>query len=153
MIADGSRMAKRGKNNKRSRRRNTAINLLNVAEAYVQTSIWTEAAFNSSPWDFLTAGTALNPSTKWTGQGESVITAKEFLMWPSSAVSGGDVNAVGNSRLEVVANNLKGGVVGALVRTAGVGIGFKVARKLLAKPRRQINAGLKAAQLNSMIKV
>ena len=152
MIADDFHMAKRGKN-KRSRRRNTAINLLNVAEAYIQTSIWTEAAFNSNPWDFLTAGTAINPNTKWTGQGESVISARELLMWPSSAVAGGNVNAAGNSRFDVVSNNIKGELFGAILKTAGVGVGFKVARKLLSKPRRQINQGLKAAQLNTMIKV
>ena len=144
-------MAKRGKN-KRSKRRNTALNLLNISESYIQTAIWTEAAFQMNPWDFLTAGTPLS-SAKWTGQGETVISARELLMWPSSAVGGGDTSAAGNSRLAVVGENLRGQALPAIVKTIGVGIGFKVAKKLLAKPRRQINAGLKAAQLNTMIKV
>lgn len=132
-------MAKRGKN-KRSRRRNTAINLLNIGEAYAQTAIVTDVAFGLSPYNFL--------MSKESPSGASTVTLKE-LLGKFNTVHAGTPFTEG----EWVWENVKNGWFGGLWKTVAVGVGFRVAKKILAKPRRQINAGLKAAQLNTMIKV
>ena len=146
MIREDSQMAKRGKN-KRSRRRNTAINLLNIGEAYAQTAIVTDVAFGLSPYNFLMSKESIagSPSSPYR------ITLKELLYKFNTphAMTGGKTM----TEAELVWKNIADGWVGGLWKTEAVGVGFRVAKKVLAKPRRQINAGLKAAQLNTMIKV
>ena len=142
-------MAKRGKN-KRSRRRNTAINLLNVGEAYLQTAIWTEAAFRLSPINFVLGesktGTVAG-SGGWA-YGAGKVSLKELVL-----NFGKEHGSSGKTEADLVKENLEGQWLSGLLKTVGVGIGFKVMKKILSKPRRQINAGLKAAQLNTMVKV
>ena len=96
--------------------------------------------FNQDAWSFLTAGTILNPDTKWTAQGESKITLRELLTWPTSATEGGGVTS---SRLEVIQKNLMGNVFNAVVQTTLIGFGFKFAKKILRKPIAQGNRLIK----------
>jgi len=117
----------------------------------MQANVWTSAAFNQDAWSFLTAGTILNPGTKWTAQGESVITLRELLQWPKSAtVDGG---AVTSSRLEVIQKNLMGNVFNAVVQTTLIGFGFKFAKKILRKPIAQGNRLIKMAGVADVVRL
>lgn len=137
---------------KRSRRRNpNSIKLLPLAEAYLQFSVLTDAAFKTNPWDFVTAGTAINPDTRWTGQGQNVVSLRELITWPTSATGGA---RAGETRLQVITNNLSGdALVKAAISSVGIGVGFKFGKKLLRKPISQGNRLLKMAGLESVVKI
>ena len=114
-------------------------------------NVWTEAAFNSNAWDFLTAGTSLNPNTKWIGQGESVISLKELIKWPPGATS--NPSAVTASRSDVIMSNLDGNVLNAVIQSTLIGVGGKLIRKIAKKPLRMGNQLLKTAGLRDMIRM
>ena len=80
------------------RRKFTGINATNAIEAVVQANILSNLATNSSAWDFLTAGTPINPDTITGGDGTYRLTLKEIIDWtggsgnisPDLAPMGGD---------------------------------------------------------------
>ena len=113
-------------------------------------NVWTEAAFRNNAWDFLTAGTALNPNTRWIGQGEATISLKELIKWPAGATTGSTVTA---SRGEVVWENLEGEWLNAVIQSTLIGVGGKLIRKLARKPIRMGNRLLKTAGLRDMVRV
>jgi len=102
----------------------------------MQANVWTSAAFKQDAWSFLTAGTVLNPDTRWTAQGESKISLRELLTWPASATEG---TSITSSRLEVIQKNLTGNVFNAVVQTTLIGLGFKFAKN------RHIQMGINVA--------
>jgi len=143
-------MARRKAKNPRRRARFTGIKVLTAVEGLMQANVWTSAAFNQDAWSFLTAGTILNPGTKWTAQGEQNITLRELLQWPTSATEGGSVTA---SRLEVIQKNLMGNVFNAVVQTTLIGFGFKFAKKILRKPIAQGNRLIKMAGVADVVRL
>lgn len=142
-------MAARKKQTKR-RRNNSAISISQVAEGLMIANVGTQAAFNSNAWDFLTAGTTLNPNTKWTGQGSNVISLKELIVWPSSATGG---TYAGMTASEVVMDNLKKNALNAGLQAVLIPVGFKVGRRLLRRPISMGNKLLKQAGLRGMVKI
>lgn len=150
MLKVGSQMARKKANNRPRRRKFTGIKVLTAVEALMQANVWTNAAFNEDAWSFLTAGTVLNPDTKWTGQGESKVSLRELLMWPNSATSGAGVTA---SRFEVIQKNLTGNVFNAVVQTTLIGVGFRFAKKILRKPISQGNRLIKMAGVAEVVRL
>jgi len=116
----------------------------------MQANVWTSAAFNTNVYDFFTAGTILNPDTKWTGQGSTVISARELFVWPASATGG---SYAGDSRLEVIQKNLKGNIFNAVIQTSLIGFGFKFAKKILRKPIAQGNRLIKMAGVADVVRL
>lgn len=112
-------------------------------------NVWTNALFQNDAWNFLTAGTALNPDASWTGQGENVISLKELIMWPAAATSGSTVTA---SRLEVIQNNVSGEWFNATIQSTLIGVGGRVLRRVARKPIAMGNKLLKQAGLRSMVR-
>jgi hypothetical protein len=141
-------MAKR-KKQRRSNPNKNAISIINGVEGVMIANVWTEALFNNDAWSFLTAGTALNPDAKWTGQGTSVMSLKELIMWPSSATGG---TMSGDSRLEVIQNNISGEWFNATIQSTLIGVGGKLLRKVARKPIAMGNKLLKQAGLRSMVR-
>lgn len=140
MITEGLQMPPRKK--KTRRRRDTRFNALSALEGILFANILSEAAFNESAWNFLTAGTKLNPSTKWTGQGSNVVSLKELMNWgPSRVTKGGRYG--GMSGGQVIMENLKDNWLEAGFNSIILGAGFKIGSKMLAKPRRVVNKNLK----------
>ena len=136
---------------RRARNRFKGVKLLNLAETAWQGDIWTKAAFNTGIWTFFTAGTPLNPNTQWTGVSAARVTFRELLQWPSTATGG--VTA-GQSRLQIIQSNLSmDTIIGAVVQSALVGVGFKVAKKVLRKPLRQGNALLRFGNVADIVKL
>jgi len=143
-------MARRKAKSPRRRARFTGIKVLTAVESLMQANVWTSAAFNQDAWSFLTAGTILNPGTKWTAQGEDAITLRELLQWPPSATEGSGVTS---SRLEVIQKNLMGNVFNAVVQTTLIGFGFKFAKKILRKPIAQGNRLIKMAGVADVVRL
>ena len=132
-------MARRKKQTRR--RRDNRFNATNALEGLLFANILTEAAFKTDAWNFLTAGTSLNPGTKWTGQGATVVSLKELVTWPTSAHSPGAYS--GSSRGDIIMGNLSKNWLDAGFKSLMLGIGFKAGKKILSKPRRIVNKNLK----------
>jgi len=116
-------MARRSRAQKKVRRRQAGIKILNVAEAYVQGSIVTEAFFGTSPIGFLFGDAG-----------------------PSFAVSGGGVSLVEMVRSPDTVLPLVGGrlmnaekVLTVALKSAGANLAFRMGRKLLRRNIQSIN--------------
>lgn len=142
-------MPRKKKQTKR-RRNNSAISLSGLAEGIMIANVGTQAAFNTNAWDFITAGTTLNPSTKWTGQGSNVISLKELIVWPSSATGGA---YAGMTSSQVVMDNLKKNAVNAGLQALIIPVGFRLGRRLLRRPISMGNRLLKQAGLRSVVRI
>ena len=113
----------------RRRRNSRALNLMNVAEAYVQTSIWSKAAFKMNPWAFITSN---EPGEGTRGD---QVTLKE-LFNRFNEIHGN----TGLTEGELVWKNLNDGWFNATLMTIGTGFVFRIAKKTLSKPRNLVNA-------------
>jgi hypothetical protein len=125
----------------RRRNRMKGVNVLSLAEGYIQTSIWTEKLFRTNPYEFVTGITSgtYNPGS----DGGSVISIPEML----GMRGGGNTGALGGSFGSyaadlpgAVARNITGktasdpmqivsGLVMPAVQTTLVGVGFKFGKK------------------------
>jgi len=147
----------RKKTNRRARRKFTGVNVLNLAEAYVLTNIWTEVAFNTNPIEFVTGFTKSNGGMAYKpGQdGGGTITLPELLGAGPGGI-GGNYGSYAGGFMEAVTKNVGGieGLMWAGIKSAGVGVGFTVAKKLTRKVRGMVNRQiLKPLQLSSMVRV
>jgi hypothetical protein len=137
---------------KSRRRKFTGINATTTLEAVVQANILSQAATNSSAWDFLTAGTPVNPDTKTRSDGTYTLTLKEIINW-----TGGSENvnpALGDmGPAEVVWVNLKENWMEAAIQSAFVNVGFRLGSKMLKRPRAQLNKGLRQLGMGDMVRV
>jgi hypothetical protein len=132
-------MARR-KQKRSPRRRNTAINISNLAEAYIQTSIVTQAATGLTPWNFLTSQEG--------NSGASKITLNELLTGFNQVHTGTTM-----TEGELVWKNITDNWMDAGIKTIGVSVGFRLANKLLKKPKRQLNALARTVGVGDMIRI
>lgn len=140
----------RAKKNKPKRRRDTAISITGLAEGLLIANAGSQAAFNTNAWEFLTAGTQLNPNTSWTGQGTKTISLKELIAWPSSATGG---TMAGMSQGQVVMSNLKENWMNAVISAVVIPVSFRVSKRLLRRPIAMGNKLLKQGGLRGMVKI
>jgi len=150
-------MARGRKKNRSPRRKFTGVNVLNLAEAYVLTNIWTEVAFKTSPIEFVTGFTGASGSMAYKpGQdGGGTITLPELLGAGPGGI-GGNYGSYADGFMEAVTKNVGGieGLMWAGIKSAGVGVGFTVAKKMTRKVRGMVNRQiLKPLQLSSMVRV
>ena len=132
-------MARR-KSKRSPRKRNTAINLSNLAEAYIQTSIVSTAATGLSPWNFL--------MSKEDPSGSSKVTLNELLT-NFNSVHAGTTMTEG----ELVWKNVTDNWMDAAVKLVGVGVGFRVANRMLRKPKAQLNKLARSIGVGDMVRV
>ena len=139
----------------KSRRKFRGINLLIVAEAYALTNIWTEAAFQTNPIEFLTGtvGGAYNPGR----DGSQVITLPELLGAGPGGFGGTYAGTAGkyDNFTNSVMTNVGGlpGLAKTGLKTAGVSIGFRLVSKLTRRPRSMLNRQLKNFGIGDMVRV
>lgn len=138
------------------RRKFTGVNVMNIAEAYALTNIWTQAAFKTNPVEFVTGFTrgTFNPGT----DGSTVISLPELLGAGPGGFGGNYAGPKGHSDnfQNTVMTNLGGweGLAMAGVKTVAVSAGFKVAKKLTRRPRSMLNRQvLKPLGMGDFIKV
>ena len=168
--------AKRGKGKSAPRsRRSPALNVVNLAQTYLQTAIITQSAFRTTPYEF------------FTGQ-----QTKTLQIWKTNASTGGaylagtrDVTGympIGNGTQltlpelfgrddpngaavaagggpgefwDSVKTNieLSGGWVKPVIQTAVLNVGFTVGKRVFKNQLGIVRKGLKMAKLDRMVKV
>jgi hypothetical protein len=149
-------MARR-KSKRSPRRKFTGLAVLPALEAYVQTSIWTKAALGVNPVEFFTGITQFSTGPEYrpgTDGGER-ITLPELLGAGPGGV-GGNFGTYASNLPEALAKNLGGieGVVMTGLKSAGVGIGFRLINKMTRKARSGLNRQiLTPLGVSSMIKI
>ena len=147
-------MARR-KKSRSPRKRFTGVNVLNLAEAYALTGVWTEAAFNTSPIEFLTG--RVGGKYKPGYDGSSVITLPELLGAGPGPVGGNFAGTAGkyDNLQNAVSSNIGGieGLVMPAFKSAGISIGFRIAKKITKKPRSMLNAQLRSFGIADMVRV
>jgi hypothetical protein len=152
-----------------TRRRKQALNLFNAAEALTQASVFTRGAFGTDLIPFLlegwaipaTASRSMESTSMWGGSGGTQnswgISLAELLNSAMGGMGGVDQRDIssfqGKNAFGMVAQNVKMNIVPMAIQTVGVGIGFRVLRKISAKPRRLANKGLKTIGLEKDVKV
>jgi hypothetical protein len=145
-------MARR-KSKRSPRRKFTGLAVLPALEAYVQTSIWTEAALGVNPIEFFTGFTdgKFKPGT----DGGQVITLPE-LMGAGPGGIGGNFGSYAKNLPEAIQKNMGGieGVIMTGLKSAGVGIGFRLVNKMTRKARSGLNRNiLKPLGVSTMVRL
>lgn len=151
-------MAKMTKKQKAAaaRRRNRArgVNVINAAEAYVQTGIWTEKLFRANPFEFFTGIT--EGVYKPGRDGGERITIPELLKgfqggtYASTPMRAINRNLTGRHVPEIM--QVASGLAMPAVKTALVGAGFKFGKRATSKPRAALNRLLRDFKLDGFIK-
>jgi len=149
-------MARR-KSKRSPRRKFTGLAVLPAIEAFVQTSIWTQAALGVNPVEFFTGFTTTGGVTSFIPgrDGGERITLPELLGAGPGGV-GGNFGSYAKDLPEAIMKNLGG--VGGVVKTglysAGVGIGFRLINKLTRKARSGLNRQiLKPLGVSTMVRL
>lgn len=126
------------------RRKFRGVNLWNLGEAYVQTSVLTQNFADTDPLGFFIGryssgygNTALAVSGRGIGIGELI----------------GLGSADGATARAALVQNVKDNWLPAAMQTIGVRIGFAVAKRATRKMRSQINSGFKMAGIRSEVMV
>lgn len=129
-------MARR-KSKRSPRRKFTGLAVLPALEAYVQTSIWTDAALGVNPIEFFTGIT--EGVYKPGRDGGSRLTLPEI-------VTGFKGGSYAETIPEMINKNLGGleGVIMTGLKSAGVGIGFRLISKMTRKARSGMNRNILA---------
>ena len=145
------------KSKRSPRRKFTGLAVLPALEAYVQTSIWTQAALGVNPVEFFTGITTTGgvPSYRPGIDGGERITLPELLGAGPGGV-GGNFGTYASNLPEAINKNLGGieGVVMTGLKSAGVGIGFRLINKMTRKARSGLNRQiLSPLGVSSMIKI
>jgi len=149
---------------KKTRRRDTAVSLTNLAEAVMLANVGTQAAFNLSAWNFISDGWTSGTSGRAYGPGQISLHELIYGNYATSgmtAIAGGGYGSVGGSttalsstsNADVVMNNLQNNWGPALVKSILIPVGFKVSRRALSRPIRMGNKLLKQAGLRSVVKI
>jgi hypothetical protein len=152
MTRDSILMARR-KSKRSPRRKFTGVAVLPALEAYVQTSIWTQAALGVNPIEFFTGFTdgKFQPGI----DGGNRITLPE-LMGAGPGGAGGNFGSYAKNLPEAIGKNMGGieGVIMTGLKSAGVGIGFRLVNKMTRKARSGLNRNiLKPLGVSTMVRL
>jgi hypothetical protein len=151
-------MARR-KSKRSPRRKFTGLAVLPALEAYVQTSIWTEAALGVNPIEFFTGYTMADGGYKGGyrpgSDGGQRITLPELLGAGPGGI-GGNFGSYAKDLPEAINKNMGGieGVIMTGLKSAGVGIGFRLVSKMTRKARSGLNRQiLKPLGVSTMVRL
>jgi len=142
----GFAMARRRKVTKR-RKTKPQINLLGVAESALIANVITTGLFNTNLQQFVTGNTG---SAAFGSDGSSVMSLPEILGVGKSVKFGGNYGA-GRSFTGEVRKNFESSWFGMAQMLVLIPVGFRVAKKLTAQPRRTANKMLKVTGLGVKI--
>ena len=134
------------KQKKTRRRRFTGWNATNLLEGYLQASVLTGMAFKATPAQFLLG----NPGPSSYLTGSNVVSLKEII---DGILAGGTIQGHAKTELQYVMDNIKANWLDAGLKSIGIGIGFKVGRKILSRPRNAANRFIKQLGMGSTVRV
>ena len=168
--------AKRGKGKSTSRnRRSPALNVVNLAQTYLQTAIVTQAAFRTTPYEFFTGQQTVSQNIWKTNQATggnylagtrdvtgympigngTQLTLPELFgrnQADGTAISAG--GAPGPFWDSMKTNiELNGGWVKPVMQTVVLNVGFTVGKRVFKNQLGIVRKGLKMAKLDRLVKV
>ena len=157
-------MARRRTSSKKTRRTSKrGFNILNAAELYLQTGIFTTSMFGANPYEFLTGRT----SGMSTMNGAQVYRTSEYAPTMDGSIltlpellgvnSANSVIAFGGNDtiMPQIRNNLDayGGLPKVVIQSVLLKAGFTIGKKLLSRQRTAANAGIKMMGLKGSVSV
>lgn len=120
----------------KSRRRSRDFSVINAIEAYAYANLLTTGLAGTSPVSFITGGsdivvgsTMVNGTTAMTITGAEQLTLTELITNPGVAFAGMQTNFMSNYQ-------------SMAVQAIGIGVGFKLAKKLLRRPISNVNRNI-----------
>jgi len=126
---------------KASRRRSPrSVSLLNVAESYAYANILTSGLMGTSPVGFVTGATDLG--YKMTSVGIGMRPEQSLSVVGSEAISLGDIVSSPDQAFGIVQSNFMNNYQQMAVQSIGVGIGFKLGKRLLRRPISNVNRNI-----------
>ena len=126
---------------KASRRRSPrSVSLLNVAESYAYANILTSGLMGTSPVGFVTGATDLG--YKMTSVGIGMRPEQQLSVVGSEAISLGDIVSSPDQAFGIVQSNFMNNYQQMAVQSIGVGIGFKLGKRLLRRPISNVNRNI-----------
>ena len=130
---------------RRRRTQKAAVKILPLAETVVGANILSEGLFGTNAYEFVTAGTFLNPNSPIRADGTSRLTLQEMINWKGDSGNVGSSHAAeyGTGIGGVLMSNLKKNWFEIMIKTTIAGFGFKVLPKLMRKPIANANKLLK----------
>lgn len=130
-------MARRRKSS--PRRRSRAVSLLNVAESYAYANVLTSGLMGTSPVGFITGASDLGYKTPSVGAG---MLAPQAVMVGGDQISLGDIVSQPDAAFGVVQNNFMNNYQAMAVQSLGIGIGFRLGKRLLRRPISNVNRNI-----------
>jgi len=132
-------MARRRKAPKR--RRSRAVSLLNVAESYAYANILTTGLMGTTPVGFVTGATDLGQvmQTSYSGLERGV---SSMVTVGGGAISLGDIVSAPDQAFGIVQSNFMNNYQSMAVQSIGVGISFKLGKRLLRRPISNVNRNI-----------
>ena len=161
-------MARRKSTRRTTRRSSTrgSVNVVDLAQTYLQTGIITRAAFGTNPIEFFTGQQTIS-GLRSTPQGgmESYAVSGYFpnsnmnqltlpeLLGFDGGQSEGAV-ALGSGGMDAIKANIQanGGIMKPIVQTAVLNVGFAVGKKMFGKQRRLMNKVSKASGMSKLVR-
>jgi len=129
-------MARRRKSS--PRRRSRATSLLNVAESYAYANVLSQGLMGTSPVGFVTGATDLGMKTGYGGAGVGMVTMEVG----GGQISLGDIVSAPDQAFGIVQNNFMNNYQAMAVQSLGIGIGFRLGKRLLRVPIANVNRNI-----------
>ena len=123
-------MARRKK--AKRRRGPKMFSVINAIESYAYANLLTEGLAGNSPVGFITGGSDISYGSSngaMTVSGASQLSLQEIISHPTTAFTGMQANFMANYQTMAV-------------QAIGIGVGFKVAKKLLRRPISNVNRNI-----------
>ena len=123
-------MARRKKSKRR--RGPKMFSVISAIESYAYANLLTEGLAGNSPVGFITGGSDISDGSSngaMTVSGASQLSLQEIITHPTTAFTGMQANFMANYQTMAV-------------QAIGIGVGFKVARKLLRRPISNVNRNI-----------
>ena len=130
-------MARRRKS-RSPRRRSRATSLLNVAESYAYANVLTQGLMGTSPVGFVTGGADLGYKTGFGGAGVGMVTMEVG----AGQISLADIVSAPDQAFGIVQNNFMNNYQAMAVQSLGIGIGFRLGKRLLRRPISNVNRNI-----------
>ena len=126
---------------KASRRRSPrAVSLLNVAESYAYANILTSGLMGTTPVGFVTGATDLG--MKMVSDSVGGYNTSSMVSVGGGAISLGDIVSAPDQAFGIVQNNFMNNYQAMAVQSLGIGISFRLGKRLLRRPISNVNRNI-----------